>query len=295
MKIIQLRCFIILSETLSFSHTAEILHLTQSAVSYQIKRLESILKFQLFNRNNKSVELTEAGKYFYRDATEILSRLTLAINNAAAIDQGLSRTIKISYGGYDLERYNLPEIIAKIKEELPKTEVMVLLSDHREQRAALLSHKAHIILTPRDNIEDAEGVIYKEIISSGLDCIMSERNPLHEKTMVNVEDLAREKLMLLDPTRSPRELSTFAKSLQQLLPESHYTYVDSSASANILIKSNSGVALIPEFARSLDSGLCRVPFNFDATVSYGVAWLKENDHPDVVHCARLIHQCFQKA
>lgn len=293
MKILQLRCFVILSETLSFSHTAEILHLTQPAVSHQIKKLESQLNFQLFIRNKQAVELTDAGKYFYQDVKEILSRLTLAINDATSISQGTSRLIKIGYEGYDLERYNLPRIINQIKARLTRTDVMVVMASQREQRNALLSQKVQLILTPRDNIESTEGVIYKELISSGLDCVVAADHPLRHQQTVQMADLASERLIFLDPTKSPKELSGFVTRLHKLLPDCQYSYVDSTISANILIQSNSGVALIPTFTKSLDPNLYRIPFQMDMDVSYGVAWLKEHATDDIKLCASIIKENFQ--
>lgn len=292
MKVLQLRCFVILSETLSFSHTAEIMHLTQPAVSHQIKKLESLLNLQLFIRNKQTVELTEPGRYFYHDAKEILSRLTLAVNNATAISQGTSRTIKISYEGYDLERHNLPRIITEIKSQLPHTEVMVIMSEHRELRNALLSQKVQLVLTPLDNIVSSEGVIYKEIISSGLYCVVAEDHPLRRQSAVSVNDLVNEKLIFLDLTKSPKELSELVSRLHKMLPVRQYTYVDSVTSAYILIQSNSGVALVPGFAKALNTGLCHIPFLMEAEISYGVAWLKENAGAEIKRCASIIQSHF---
>lgn len=62
MELAQLRTFRILAETLSFTRTAERLHLTQSAVSYQIKSLEAELGEPLFIRNSRGVRLSPGGR-----------------------------------------------------------------------------------------------------------------------------------------------------------------------------------------------------------------------------------------
>lgn len=56
--------FLYLAKTKNFSKTAELLYVTQSTVSARIKALENEIGNELFIRNNKSVELTEAGKSF---------------------------------------------------------------------------------------------------------------------------------------------------------------------------------------------------------------------------------------
>ncbi len=295
MKIIQLRCFVILSETLNFSHTAEIMHLTQPDVSHQIKKLESLLNFQLFTRNKQTVELTEAGRQFYHDMREVLAHLSLAINNASSISQGNAQVIKISYAGLDLERYHLPLIINQIKSRLAKTDVMVTMSAPAEQRKALLSQKVQMILTPLDNIENSEGVVYQEIVASGIDCVVPAGHPLRQRNCVTLEELAQERLYLPDPATSPRALSAFVARLHKKLPDCQYHYVDSAVSANILIQSHSGIALLPAFAKSLDTRLYRIPLDTDTRLSYGIAWLKENASVDIRLCANIIQQHLRRA
>ncbi len=61
----------------SFSKAAEELGITTSAVSYTIKRIETYLDVALFIRDTRNIELTEAGYYFYRKATDLLNNFHL--------------------------------------------------------------------------------------------------------------------------------------------------------------------------------------------------------------------------
>ena len=62
----QIQYFRHVVEQKSYSEAAEICHISQSAVSQQIKQLENELGVQLIIRHGRSFELTEAGKYFYQ-------------------------------------------------------------------------------------------------------------------------------------------------------------------------------------------------------------------------------------
>ena len=61
----QLQYAILLSETLNFSQAADILNISQPAITKSIKKLEEELEITLFNRSPKGVTLTENGKIFY--------------------------------------------------------------------------------------------------------------------------------------------------------------------------------------------------------------------------------------
>lgn len=70
-----LPAFIAVADSLSFSRASEALHLTHSAISQQIKQLEAALGVQLFDRNNRQVQLTLAGQRFYDSIHPALQRI----------------------------------------------------------------------------------------------------------------------------------------------------------------------------------------------------------------------------
>ena len=74
MDLRQLRYFIAVAETLNFSRASESLFLSQSALSRQISDLEDELGLRLFDRDNRNVTLTEAGRLLLGEAREILLR-----------------------------------------------------------------------------------------------------------------------------------------------------------------------------------------------------------------------------
>ena len=71
----RLRVFYVVSESGSFTHAAEALNLSQSAVSRQIRGLEESLKLSLFHRHARGLILTEQGETLYRAAREVYATL----------------------------------------------------------------------------------------------------------------------------------------------------------------------------------------------------------------------------
>jgi DNA-binding transcriptional LysR family regulator len=79
MEIRQLRRFLVLADELHFGRAAERLHIAQPALSQELKSLEDRLGVRLFERSNRNVILTEAGRRLVDEATAVLERYDSAI------------------------------------------------------------------------------------------------------------------------------------------------------------------------------------------------------------------------
>ncbi|MCI0917574.1 LysR family transcriptional regulator [Pseudomonas stutzeri] len=90
----QLRAFVLIAESSSFTRTAELLHLSQPALSYTIRKLEESLGLQLLARNTRMVELTPAGRHFLAQARRMLRDMEDAVRDARetlALTRGIIR------------------------------------------------------------------------------------------------------------------------------------------------------------------------------------------------------------
>ncbi len=87
----KLRIFHGVAEAGSFTHAADSLHLSQSAISRQISSLEDSLNCRLFHRHARGLLLTEQGEMLYRTVHEVFAKLTMAeaqLNDAQERPQG---------------------------------------------------------------------------------------------------------------------------------------------------------------------------------------------------------------
>jgi len=106
----QLRTFIAISETGSFTKAAEVVNKTQSAVSMQMKRLEERLERPIFSRDGRASKLTEDGQRLLDYARRIVK---LNVETLAAFsDAELSGRVRLGVPDDYADRY-LPEIMAR--------------------------------------------------------------------------------------------------------------------------------------------------------------------------------------
>ena len=119
----QLRTFIAIAETGSFTRAAEVVHKTQSAVSMQMKRLEERIERPIFARDGRASKLTEDGQRLLDYARRIVNLNMETI--AAFSDAALSGRVRLGVPDDYADRY-LPEIMARFSRGYPAVELSVI-------------------------------------------------------------------------------------------------------------------------------------------------------------------------
>lgn len=97
MELRHLRYFLAVAEELNFTKASEKLNISQPPLSRQIKALEEEIGAKLFNRNNKKVVLTEAGKYFKEEVINQLQNLDSIVLKTRKISDNVSGVYRIAY------------------------------------------------------------------------------------------------------------------------------------------------------------------------------------------------------
>jgi DNA-binding transcriptional LysR family regulator len=121
MELRQIRSFLSIAETLHFGRTAEMIHLSQPALSLQIRALEEEVGVRLFERNRRKTTLTAAGVAFRDDATAALSQLEQATRRArlaASGKLGLLRIGFVSTAGSQI----VPNLVRQFRKSNPEVE-----------------------------------------------------------------------------------------------------------------------------------------------------------------------------
>lgn len=131
MNIHQVKIFYMAAQTLSITNTAKKMHLSQPSVSIQIKDLEESLNVRLFDRINRKITLTDAGKVFYDYSGKLLSLIDeingvmseFSAGDAGRLVIGSPNTIGI---------YVLPQFLGEFKELFPNVEISLTTLNRQE-------------------------------------------------------------------------------------------------------------------------------------------------------------------
>ena len=135
MELRHLRYFVAVAEERNFTRAAERLHIAQPPLSRQIQQLEEILDVSLFVRGSRPLELTEAGRFFYGHAQQLLALSAEIVSMTRRIGK-ITQKFTMGFVGSTLFGL-LPEVVRRFRAAHPDTEFNLLEMTTMEQIQAL--------------------------------------------------------------------------------------------------------------------------------------------------------------
>ncbi|MCX8062202.1 MAG: LysR family transcriptional regulator, partial [Anaerolineales bacterium] len=142
----QLHIFLTAAETLSFTRTAQRLHMTQPSVSQHIQALERHFGCELFLRNGRNLELTDAGLKLASLAQEAVSLSARIESEMASLQKGVVGHLIIGCCTTP-GKYILPKLLTSFHDRYPRVRVTCNVLHQREAIKLLLDGRLHFTLT----------------------------------------------------------------------------------------------------------------------------------------------------
>ena len=202
-----LKLIVAVSEEKSVTKAGERLHLTQSALSHQLRDIEERLGVSLFSRVNKRMILTQAGERLLQSARHVLEELKRAEDDIAQIAAGDHGTLRISTECYTCYHW-LPEMLKAFNRKFPKVEVKIILEATHRPIQALLDGKLDFAVV--STIERDKRLIFKPVFQDEVVVIMAPGHPLAARSYISAKDFADQHLFLYVP---PSESTVYNKFL----------------------------------------------------------------------------------
>jgi DNA-binding transcriptional LysR family regulator len=286
-----IRYFIAVAEEENVSRAALKLHVSQPALSRQIRDLEDELRFALFKRTAKSVQLTDAGRAFLAEAREVLKRSDEAVNKARAIATGGRGELHVGYAPSPTARI-LPATLRVFQTRMPKVRVRLHDLSSEEIVAGLRDGTIEVAVLVRPTRAMLRGLRFEELARDPLCLAVPPGHPLARRRSVSVAQVARESLVVFnrkDYADYHEHLDNiFAGSkLKPRIAEEH----DSGTSLIAAVEAGAGVAITSTaLACSAGRRLKLVPISpAPPPVIVGVAWSNNGISPagqTFLDCAR---------
>jgi DNA-binding transcriptional LysR family regulator len=269
-----LRYFIAAAEEENVSRAALKLHVSQPALSRQIRDLEDELRFPLFQRTAKSVQLTDAGRAFLGEARDVLKRADDAIDRARAIADGGRGELHVGYAPSPTARI-LPTTLRAFQARMSKVRVRLHDLSSEEMITGLRDGQIEVAILVQPTRAMLRGLRFEELARDPICLAVPPKHPLARHRTVSIAEVVREPLVVFTRKDYPdyHELldTIFAgsKSRPRIAEE-----CDSSTSLITAVESGAGVAIAPTaLACSAGPRLKLIPISPAPTpVILGVAW-----------------------
>jgi len=205
MEIGPLQSFLVIAEEGHMTRAAQRLHLTQPAVSAQLKRLEEELGQPLFHRTPKGLVLTQAGALFRGYVEDALMRLedgAVALKRLAGLEQG---TLSIG-GGATATTYLLPALLGRFHERHPAIRIFVREQGSQSVVEAVLAGQLDLGVVTLPVDEPGPRLAIAPWMEDELRLIVPPGHPLEGRSSFRWRDLAGSPLVLFEAHTSVRNL-----------------------------------------------------------------------------------------
>lgn len=193
LEIRHLRTLVALRDCGSLSRAAKLLCLTQSALSHQIKLLESVYGMPLFARKSTPPRFTAVGSRLLELADAILPLIEEAERDLARLAAGTAGQLRIAVECHTCFDWLIPAMDA-FRVRWPEVELDIVSGFHADPVALIHQGRADFALTSEINPE-ANAIDYHPLFSYEIVAVMANGHPLAEKRWLVAADFAKETLI----------------------------------------------------------------------------------------------------
>jgi LysR family transcriptional regulator for metE and metH len=187
-----LRTLAVLLEAPSLSAAAERLHLTQSALSHQLKLLEGVYGVPLLERRTQPVKLTPAGLRLAQLGEQVTAAVQLAERDLANMAGGSAGTLRIAVECHTCFDWLMPAMDA-FRPHWPDVELDIVSGFHADPVGLVVSQRAELAIT--SEIDDSGGIEFTPLFQYPMLAVMANDHRLTARTHLTPRDFADETLI----------------------------------------------------------------------------------------------------
>ncbi|NWA00395.1 LysR family transcriptional regulator [Pseudomonas gingeri] len=176
MELRHLRYFIAVAEELHFGRAAELLGISQPPLSQQIQALEQELGARLFERTNRRVELSEAGRLFLEEARLVLVQVDKAADVARRAQLGELGELKIGFTSSAPFNSTIPQVLFAFRQSFPAVHLNLREMSSKMVADGLMDESIEVGLMRPLPLPEALDVV--ELMHEPLVAVLSSNHPL---------------------------------------------------------------------------------------------------------------------
>ncbi|MEM0966268.1 MAG: LysR family transcriptional regulator [Verrucomicrobiota bacterium] len=236
----QLLAFATLVQTGSFTETARLLNLTQSAISHSIKNLEEDMRCQLVTRTGRKISITADGEELYKEAQTILHQMDEARSRLQDRTNWGKGRLRIGASAIACQHL-LPNVLREFNESFPDCILSITPADTPELMSKVETHEIDVALVIESDQSSAVNV--RPLFSDDLILVSS---PIHEfahKMSIRMSEIDQQRLVLYNRrSQTFRIIENFLR--QHKITLENFIELGSMEAIKELVKINYGISFM---------------------------------------------------
>lgn len=277
---IRLLTFITVAKTKSYTKSAEILNITQPAVSQHIKYLEEEYEVKLIKKSGKTFNLTSEGLILLKYAEEIQSlyrMLKMKLKNSSSIVKSYNLGASMTIGAFIL-----PDLLADYKISNPNTNFLLQVNNTKEVLEKLLTRKLDFALI--EGLFDKNKFKFKKLTDDELVLAVSPKHDFAMRCEVTIDDVLKGNLILREKGSGTRVVfeNKLAETGYNINNLNAYMEIGSIQAIKSLVESNLGYSIISREAikKELSQGTIKELYikDFPIIREFNFVFLHEEDY-----------------
>lgn len=241
MDVRQLDMFRAVAEEGSFTRAAERLHVSQSAISRQIKLLEDQVGGRLLHRGARRVTLTHPGELLLRMANRIHRDMQEVVSQISETHDLRRGTLTLA-GGMTVCMYILPRLLKKYRSLYKQVDLKVASGSAGEIQRMLRNHEVDLALMTLPVV--AKDLEVRPVLKEEMVVVTSPRHPLSRKRTVEAAQLGRFPLIVYEPGSNTRKVID-ELFLEERIPMEVAMETENVEIIKAMVSAGLGITIIP--------------------------------------------------
>ena len=272
----------------SLARAAELLNITQSALSHQIKGLEAQAGVELFVRRSRPLRLSAAGQRLLRVAERVLPEIEALEVEFAGLRRGSSGRLHIAMECHACYEWLFP-VLEKFRQAWADVDVDIRPGLAFDALPALLKEEVDLVIS--SDPERLAGIEFRPLFDYEPLFVAARRHPLAQKPFIEAEDLRDETLITYPVERGRLDVFTELLTPARVEPRAQRR-VELTAVILLLVASNRGVSVLPDWVlreSRTNSGLITRPLTAEGRTKRLYAAIRDDDaqRPYMAHFVKL--------
>jgi len=252
-----IQAFVVIAELGGFNKAAEHLHVTQTALTRRVQKLEAYLGLRLLDRTTRYVELTAVGREFLPQARAIVNEMTSAVGRLKDMSKHAKGSFTLACVP-TMAAHILPSLIREYSKSFPQNRIRLLDATSYEVRDFVLNSQAELGIGIHG--EQHPDVIETHLFDDPLMFFCRDSNPLSKMQSVTWSDMSGADLIVVSNLTATRVFMDYQLAKRGISLSGSYE-VQHHATAISLVAAGVGCAILPAstFKEGDRPGVCKIP------------------------------------